>query len=54
MPLWDRLFGTWGGQVAADLPIGVDTPYRHGAWVAPDLWRDYREFWAGLLAGRGR
>jgi sterol desaturase/sphingolipid hydroxylase (fatty acid hydroxylase superfamily) len=57
-PIWDRLFGTWKPDAHVTYAIGVDTPYRHGAWVAPDLARDYRDFWIGLggaakrLAGR--
>ena len=47
-PAWDRLFGTWRDAPALALPMGTPTPYRHGAWILPDLWRDYREFWAGL------
>ena len=48
LPLWDRLHGTWrpGGYPA--LEIGVDDKddrsYRHGAWVMPDLVRDYVDF----------
>ncbi|QUD87462.1 sterol desaturase family protein [Phenylobacterium montanum] len=52
VPLWDRLFGTWRGDADQSLVIGVETPYRHGAWIGPDLWRDYRDFWAGLLPAR--
>ena len=48
VPLWDRLFGTWRGDADQSLVIGVDTPYRHGAWIGPDLWRDYRDFWTGF------
>jgi sterol desaturase/sphingolipid hydroxylase (fatty acid hydroxylase superfamily) len=44
MPIWDRMFGTWDGQVNGKIVIGVDTPYRHGAWILPDLARDYRDF----------
>lgn len=44
MPIWDRMFGTWDGQVNGKIVIGVDTPYRHGAWIGPDLVRDYRDF----------
>jgi sterol desaturase/sphingolipid hydroxylase (fatty acid hydroxylase superfamily) len=47
-PIWDRLFGTWGGEADQTLLIGVDTPYRHGFWVGPDMARDYWEFWRGL------
>ncbi len=48
-PLWDHLFGTWRGDADQSLVIGVDTHYRHGAWIGPDLWRDYCEFWSGVL-----
>ena len=44
MPIWDRMFGTWDGQVNGKIVIGVDTAYRHGAWIVPDLVRDYRDF----------
>jgi sterol desaturase/sphingolipid hydroxylase (fatty acid hydroxylase superfamily) len=57
VPFWDHLFGTWRGEADHSLPIGVDTPYRHGAWIGPDLWRDYCEFWGGLrsvVSPRGR
>ena len=47
-PVWDRLFGTWREAPARALPMGTPTPYRHGAWIVPDLLRDYREFWLGL------
>jgi sterol desaturase/sphingolipid hydroxylase (fatty acid hydroxylase superfamily) len=46
-PVWDHLFGTWYGEADQSLPIGVDTTYRHGFWVGPDLARDYWEFWRG-------
>ncbi len=46
-PIWDRLFGTWYGEADQTLPIGVETPYRHGFWVGPDLARDYWDFWRG-------
>lgn len=48
LPLWDRLHNTWrpGGYPA--LEIGVDDKddrgYRHGAWVMPDMVRDYVDF----------
>ncbi len=48
-PLWDRLFGTWRGNADQSLVIGVDTPYRHGFWLAPDILRDYRDFWIGWV-----
>ena len=51
-PIWDRLFGTWRGDADQSLAIGVDTPYRHGFWVGPDLLRDYLDFWKGLIPGR--
>ena len=46
-PIWDHLFGTWRGEADQSLAIGVDTAYRHGFWVAPDLARDYGHFWKG-------
>ena len=53
LPLWDHLFGTWQAErrngVTPRIRIGVAEPYRHGAWILPDIWRDYREFLAGLL-----
>ncbi|MEA2781729.1 MAG: hypothetical protein QOK29_3273 [Rhodospirillaceae bacterium] len=49
VPLWDHLFGTWRGKADQQIVIGVTDVYRHGAWVAPDLWRDYIEFLAGLI-----
>jgi sterol desaturase/sphingolipid hydroxylase (fatty acid hydroxylase superfamily) len=51
-PIWARLVGTWYGGESATLPIGVDTPYRHGAFVARDMARDYLHFWIGLFGGR--
>ncbi len=48
IPLWDRLFGTWSERRPTDDRIGVDAPYRHGAWIAADMWRDYMDFWRGL------
>ena len=47
-PIWDRLFGTWDGEAGPSLAIGVDTPYRHGLWIWPDIWRDFRDFCGGL------
>jgi sterol desaturase/sphingolipid hydroxylase (fatty acid hydroxylase superfamily) len=44
VPLWDHMFGTWRGDTDQSLAIGVATPYRHGLWLGPDLWRDYRDF----------
>lgn len=54
-PIWDHLFGTWrsdAGDYDQTLVIGVETPYRHGAWIAPDVWRDYRDFWKGFVPAR--
>jgi sterol desaturase/sphingolipid hydroxylase (fatty acid hydroxylase superfamily) len=56
-PIWDHLFGTWRGEADQSLVIGVDADYRHGAWVWPDLWRDYADFWRRIgrgLTGRPR
>ena len=50
LPLWDRLFRTWRDVPQEALRIGTVTPYRHGAWFVPDLWRDYCAFWTGLKA----
>jgi len=50
LPIWDRLFGTWRDAPRHAMRIGTPAPYRHGAWFVPDMWRDYREFWAGLGA----
>lgn len=47
-PVWDHLFGTWDGEAGPSLAIGVDTPYRHGLWIWPDIWRDFRDFARGL------
>ncbi len=49
LPIWDRLFGTWRDAPRTAMPIGVAEPYRHGAWIGPDLWRDYREFGTGVV-----
>jgi len=55
LPVWDRLFGTWREAPARPMPIGVAAYYRHGAWILPDVWRDYAEFWSGAWrAARGR
>lgn len=48
-PLWDRVFGTWRDEGDQSVVIGVDTPYRHGAWVLSDMWRDYCDFWKALV-----
>ena len=53
VPLWDHLFGTWRGAADQSLVIGVDAPYRHGAWLVPDVLRDYRDFWLTLATGLG-
>ena len=53
VPLWDRLFGTWQEAKDPHVPIGVAAPYRQGAWIIPDLLRDYRQFWLALI-GRYR
>jgi sterol desaturase/sphingolipid hydroxylase (fatty acid hydroxylase superfamily) len=52
MPLWDRLFGGWSERSDVNIAIGVDTEYRHGFWVMPDMLRDYRDFWLGLIGRR--
>lgn len=52
VPLWDRLFGGWNETRTADVAIGVDTQYRHGWFILPDLLRDYRDFWLGLIGRR--
>jgi sterol desaturase/sphingolipid hydroxylase (fatty acid hydroxylase superfamily) len=46
-PVWDHLFGTWRGEADQTLVIGVDTAYRQGFWIVPDLARDYWHFWKG-------
>ena len=52
-PLWDRLFGTWRGEANQTLAIGVDdATYRDGLWIAPDLLRDYMDFWKGWIPKR--
>ncbi len=51
-PVWDRLFGTWYDVGEKGLPIGVDTPYRHGFLVPRDMLRDYLHFWIGLTGRR--
>ena len=50
-PVWDHLFGGWSERRDHNIAIGVDTPYRHGFWILPDLLRDYWDFWKGF-AGR--
>ncbi|HEX4198511.1 MAG TPA: sterol desaturase family protein [Caulobacteraceae bacterium] len=49
-PIWDHLFGTWRGEADQSLVIGVDTDYRHGFWIGPDLIRDYWHFWRGWFS----
>lgn len=51
-PIWDRLFGTWYGDADGTIPIGVDTPYRHGLFVPRDMLRDYWHFWNGVVGRR--
>ena len=48
-PVWDRLFGTWGEESDPSSRVGVATRYRHGYWIAPDLFRDYWHFWRAVL-----
>ncbi len=50
VPVWDRLFGTWDDHYNPGEPIGVDTEYRHGFWVFPDMFRDYLDLWRGFIA----
>jgi sterol desaturase/sphingolipid hydroxylase (fatty acid hydroxylase superfamily) len=52
MPVWDHLFGTWSSRLDRGVEIGVDTDYRQGFWVLPDLFRDYCDFWKGLVGRR--
>ena len=52
VPVWDHLFGGWSECRDAHVEIGVDTAYRHGFWLAPDLMRDYCDFWKGLVGKR--
>jgi sterol desaturase/sphingolipid hydroxylase (fatty acid hydroxylase superfamily) len=52
MPVWDHLFGGWSQRRDANVEIGVDTPYRHGFWLLPDLMRDYCDFWKGVAGKR--
>lgn len=49
IPAWDRLFGTFREAPRQAMPIGTPKSYRHGAWVAPDMVRDYWEFLTGAL-----
>ena len=50
-PIWDRLGGTWRDVTTRSMVLGTSTPYRHGAFIVPDLLRDYRDFLRGLLRG---
>lgn len=50
LPIWDRLFNTWRDAPRQAMRIGTPAPYRHGAGVVLDIWRDYCAFWAGLKA----
>jgi len=52
VPVWDHLFGGWSERRDAGVEVGVDTPYAHGFWLAPDLLRDYWDFWKGLVGKR--
>jgi sterol desaturase/sphingolipid hydroxylase (fatty acid hydroxylase superfamily) len=52
MPVWDHLFGGWSACREANVGIGVDTAYRHGFWLMPDLLRDYGDFWKGVIGKR--
>jgi sterol desaturase/sphingolipid hydroxylase (fatty acid hydroxylase superfamily) len=55
-PLWDRLGGTWRDPPEGAIEIGTTELYRHGAFIVPDLLRDYGAFLAGfgrLLLRRG-
>lgn len=53
-PIWDRLGGTWQDVVPAKTVLGTSVPYRHGAFIVPDLMRDYRDFLGGLSSGAQR
>lgn len=56
LAIWDRMFGTWeekptsAAPIFETVPIGVETEYRHGLWIVPDIFRDYLDFWKGWLA----
>lgn len=54
MPIWDRLFGTWGEYANPKEQIGVDTPYRHGFWIWQDVLRDYLDLIKGPFRIIGR
>ena len=55
-PIWDHLFGGWierqNTRENATIAIGVDTHYRQGFWLMPDLLRDYCDFFLGLIGKR--
>jgi sterol desaturase/sphingolipid hydroxylase (fatty acid hydroxylase superfamily) len=51
-PVWDHLFGGWSECCDRNVAVGVDTHYRQGFWVMPDLLRDYCDFWKGLVGRR--
>lgn len=53
-PLWDRLGGTWRDVEPVPTILGTSVPYRHGAYIVPDLLRDYRDFLRGLVWGMRR
>ena len=50
-PIWDRLGGTWRDVTTSSIKLGTSVPYRHGAFIIPDMLRDYRDFLQGLLRG---
>ena len=50
-PIWDRLGGTWRDVTTSSIKLGTSVPYRHGAFIVPDLLRDYRDFLRGLMRG---
>lgn len=50
-PIWDRLGGTWRDVTTSSIKLGTSVPYRHGAFIIPDMLRDYRDFLRGLLRG---
>jgi sterol desaturase/sphingolipid hydroxylase (fatty acid hydroxylase superfamily) len=50
-PIWDRLGGTWRDVTTSSIKLGTSVSYRHGAFIVPDLLRDYRDFLRGLWRG---
>ena len=52
-PLWDRLGGTWRDVPDGEIRVGTSEPYRHGAFIVPDLLRDYAAFLAGFVRAIG-